>query len=65
MRQLEIYSALFCLEYGIQPENIGIELRIYQNDEVLIHEPKAPVIVGTMEKIIEFDARIEKMKTEV
>ena len=33
IEQLEIYAALFCLEYKIKPTNIKIELRIYQNDE--------------------------------
>lgn len=65
MKQLEVYSALFCLEYGMKPSNIGIELRIYQNDEVLIHEPDSIVIADTMKKIIDFDGRIEKMKAEV
>ena len=38
MSQLEIYAALFFLEYGdrykISPLSVNIELRIYQNDEV-------------------------------
>ena len=37
MYQLEIYAALFCLEYSIQPANIEIELRIYQSDEVVVY----------------------------
>src|SRR4030065_275180 len=32
MRQLEIYSALFCLEYDHKPSEIAIELRIYQDN---------------------------------
>ena len=35
IEQLEIYAALFCLEYKVKPSDIGIELRIYQNNEVL------------------------------
>lgn len=65
MKQLEIYASLFCLEYGVKPGNIRMELRIYQNDEVLVHVPEASAICDTMDKIIDFDARIEKMKTEV
>ena len=34
IEQLEIYAALFCLEYKVKPSDIGIELRIYQNNEV-------------------------------
>lgn len=36
MRQLEIYAAFFCNEYGWRPGEITIELRIYQNDDVRI-----------------------------
>ncbi|MCP6003374.1 hypothetical protein NL386_38110, partial [Klebsiella pneumoniae] len=32
-----IYASYFCLEYGYKPRDIDIELRIYQNDQVLIH----------------------------
>src|SRR4051812_23646362 len=33
--QLEVYAALFCLEYGISPYSMrGIELRIYQYGKV-------------------------------
>jgi hypothetical protein len=39
MDQLEIYTALFCLEYNIDPGNIETELRLYQSDEVLVHHP--------------------------
>ena len=40
IEQLEIYAALFCLEYKIRPSDIEIELRIYQNDEILYHNPE-------------------------
>lgn len=65
MPQLYIYAALFCLEYDFKPEKIGIELRIYQNDEIVIDEPEASLIKDTMDKIILFDKRIEKIKQEV
>jgi hypothetical protein len=64
MQQLEIYAALFCLEYSIKPEDIGIELRLYQNQEILFHEPEKPVILGIMDKIVLFDQRIEKIRSE-
>ena len=32
MEQLEIYAALFCLEYKIKPNEIGMELRVYKYD---------------------------------
>ena len=52
MDQLEIYAALFCLEYRIKPTDIEIELRIYQNDEVLVHNPEPEDIVQIMDKIV-------------
>ena len=60
--QLEVYAALFCLEYGVSPFEIEIEFRIYQRDEIRIFEPYAETIDNIMQKIIEFDQRIEEMK---
>lgn len=65
MHQLEIYAALFCLEYRISPKDIGMELRLYQFDEVLIHEPPHEEIRHIMDKIISFDKRIAKIKMGV
>lgn len=62
MKQLEVYAALFCLEYNVKPTDIGIELRLYQSDEILIHEPPPEDILCIMDKIIIFDNRIDKMK---
>lgn len=45
MEQLMIYAALFCLEYKVKPADIDMELRIYQNNEVLYHNPTAEDIV--------------------
>ena len=52
MEQLEVYAALFCLEYHIRPADIGMELRIYQNDDVMIFEPTVENIVPIMDKAI-------------
>lgn len=62
MEQLEIYAALFCLEYKIKPGTIEIELRIYQNDEVLIHNPTAEDIVPIMDKIVHLDKILNNME---
>jgi len=62
MHQLEVYTALFCLEYGIKPENIKIELRLYQVNEVVVYSPPPEDVRQIMDKIIMFDKRIEKMK---
>ena len=64
MAQLEVYTALFCLEYGISPSDISTELRIYQSDEVLIHEPEHEAIFSIMDKIVTFDKRINRLMTE-
>jgi len=63
-RQLEVYAALFCLEYRMKPFEIEIELRIYQNDEIRIYEADPDVIVHIMEKIKLFDKRIEAIRAE-
>lgn len=65
MEQLEIYAALFCLEYKIKPSDIHIELRIYQNDEILIHEPTAEDIVPIIDKIVHVDKMLEKIERGV
>ena len=64
MEQLEIYAALFCLEYKMQPKDIGMELRIYQNNEILIHSPLGDDIKRIMQTIIVFDGKIEKIRVE-
>ena len=55
IEQLKIYAALFCLEYKIKPTDISIELRIYQNDTVLVDEPTADEIMFIMDKIVKFN----------
>lgn len=62
MEQLEIYAALFCLEYKQNPYDIMIELRIYQMDEVLSYTPDPERILDVMNKIIEFDKIIRDIK---
>lgn len=65
MTQLEIYAALFCLEYDISPQKIGMEFRIYQNDSVEIEDGDYKHIESIMDKIIHFDKIIESLKQEV
>lgn len=64
MEQLEIYAALFCLEYKIKPADIEMELRIYQNNQILYENPTAETIVPIMDKIITFDKVINKIKEQ-
>lgn len=65
MKQLEIYCGLFCLEYNKLPKNIKMELRIYQSDEILVHIPDPKEIASIMEKIVQFDRSLEKLKSEM
>lgn len=62
MRQLEVYTALFCLEYHIDPHKINTDLRIYQNDAIESEEPNPNDIQELMDKIVYFDREIEIMK---
>jgi len=64
MRQLEVYTALFCLEYRYKPVDIEIELRIYQSDEIFVHVPDPKEIERIMTKIVTFDKRIAAIRNE-
>lgn len=61
MEQLMIYAALFCLEYKVKPAEIDMELRIYQNDDILICNPTAEEIVPIMNKIAHLDKLLAKV----
>lgn len=62
MEQLEIYAALFCLEYGIEPEDISFELRIYQSRKILPYNPSSEEIRVIMNTIIEDDTYISEIQ---
>ena len=64
MEQLMIYAALFCLEYKVKPGDISMELRIYQNDEILYHNPTADEIAPIMDKIVHLNKILEKLDSE-
>lgn len=64
IEQLMIYAALFCLEYKIKPDDIDIELRIYQNDEIIMHSPALDDIKLIIEKIKTFDKLINKINEQ-
>lgn len=61
MSQLEVYAALFCLEYEFKPDKIDMELRIYQGFNIIVHIPEANRIQGIMDKIVIFDKKIEEI----
>ena len=62
MEQLEVYAALFCLEYKVKPSDIEMELRIYQNDEVVVHNPTAEDILPIMDKIVHLNKLLERIE---
>jgi hypothetical protein len=61
IEQLRVYAALFCLEYNVKPGDITIELRIYQNDDVVTDNPTPEDILPIMDKIIRLDGILEKV----
>lgn len=64
MEQLEIYAALFCLEYKFKPADIEMELRIYQSDDILVFNPTVEHIAPIMDKIITFDKVIDRIRDQ-
>lgn len=64
IEQLEIYAALFCLEYRFKPIEIDFHLRIYQGNEVLCHDPGHEEIKEVIDKILGFDKFLNQLKQE-
>ena len=63
-RQLEVYAALFCLEYGADPSQIDIILRIYQNDEIFEADGEPDVINSHMGVISEHEKILTDLDSE-
>lgn len=64
IEQLEVYAALFCLEYKVKPCDIKIELRVYKNDDVDIWSPVGEDIELIMDKIVHLNKLLEKIDYE-
>lgn len=62
--QLEIYAALFFLEYDLDINDTEIELRIYQNDDIIIENPGIERIAPVIDKIVAYDKIIEQIRRE-
>jgi hypothetical protein len=63
--QLEVYAALFCLEYGFDPFAMReIELRIYQANQCRTYIGDPFVIKAIMDKIVFFDKIINELREE-
>lgn len=65
MRQLLIYAAWFCLEYGYLPHEIEIELRIYQNDNIVVHAPAPHEVQILMDLTRDRSKRLTAIMREV
>lgn len=64
VHQLEVYAALFCLEYNVDPFSIRIELRIYQSDEVARWDGDPEDVATIMARIVEFDQVLNQLRLE-
>lgn len=62
IKQLVVYAAIFCLEYRIKPMDIDMELRLYQSDQVIFHNPDVDEIVPVMDRIVTSDRIIRKIR---
>jgi hypothetical protein len=63
--QLEVYAALFFLEYRIDPFSVKeIELRIYQDGECRIYVGDPYFIQGIMDKIVLFDQVLNRLREQ-
>ena len=64
--QLEVYAALFFLEYEIDPfDTRAIELRIYQDGVCRVYDGDPGFIKGIMNKIVWFDKKLNELREEV
>jgi hypothetical protein len=61
-KQLDIYAALFCLEYGVDPKDIRVEERLYQGNGFEVNIPESLWIQEIMDRIVEFDVVLENVK---
>jgi len=63
--QLEVYAALFFLEYEIDPFSVrSIELRIYQDNQCRTYDGDPFVTKAIMDKIVFFDKLINEFREE-
>lgn len=61
-KQLDIYAALFCLEYGVDPKDIQVEERMYQGNGFEVNIPEPLHIQEIMDRIVEFDIILENIQ---
>ncbi len=61
IEQLQIYAALFCLEYDEDPYDISMLLRIYQNNEIVGMDATGDDISPIMDRIVYFTDRLRSI----
>lgn len=64
LHQLEIYAALFCLDYDIRPSDIDTTLRIYQNNEIKEGKGEPEIILPYMQTIQTFSEVLDEIDEE-
>ena len=64
LHQLELYAALYCLDYDIRPNEINTTLRIYQNNDILEGTATPEILVPHMDRIQTFSKILEEMDEE-
>lgn len=64
-RQLKVYSALACLEYGFKPFDLRYELRLYHMDDILFEEGDPDEIAHIMSTIVAHTKRLRKIRDGV
>ena len=64
-KQLDVYAALFCLEYQVDPTSIKIVQRIYQFSEYVEVIADGEYIKEVMDRIVRCDYVLEKAKQRI
>ena len=61
MDQLEVYAAMFCLEYTKQPTDIDIELRLYQNGDIAFGAPETGKVFDIMNIMVDQTNKLREL----
>ena len=63
--QLDIYAALFCLEYDVDPFKIEFVERLYQGGQFTESSPEPELIKSVSDKIVEFDKELDTLQSNL
>ena len=64
MEQLIVYCAYFCIEYHKKPYEFNSELRIYQNNEIIFHNPQPEEVAPVIDNIVSKNNYITRLFKE-